>query len=177
MTTDEVETQSTTVNMEIPANINYDECCLFVDKTVNTCGQNAKRVCYGLMNSMLYMFCYQTDHYDWSRDCVTFAYFSELDIRSYLKQNKVISKNEDDNIVVNEKSLIANRSIRKSILVEDNMKICLKHRSSFGIDWFSRNTTCHHPEHDSGHSSVMKDCRRVKLTTCLKIEGFPIGDR
>ena len=177
MTTDEVETQSTTVNMEIPANINYDECCLFGDKTVHTCGQNAKRECYRLVNSMLYMFCYQIDHYDWSRECVTFAYLSELDIRSYLKQNKVISKKEDDNIVVNEKNLIANRLIRKSILVEDNMKICPKHRSSFGIDWFSRNTMCHHPEHDSGHNSAMKDCRRVKLTTCLKIEGFPIGGR
>ena len=67
MTTDEIETQSTTVNMEIPANIDYDECCFFGDETVNTCGQNAKRECYGLMNSMLYMFCYQIDHYDWSR--------------------------------------------------------------------------------------------------------------
>ena len=177
MTTDEVETQSTTVNMEIPANINYDECCLFGDKTVNTCGQDAKRECYGLMNSMLYMFCYQIHHYDWSRECVTFAYLSELDIRSYLKQNKVISKKEDDNIVVNEKNLIANGLIQKSILVEDNMKISPKHRNPFGIDWFSRNTTCHHLEHDSGHSSAMKDCRRVKLTTCLKIEGFPTGGK
>ena len=108
---------------------------------------------------------------------VTFAYLSELDIRSYLEQSKVISKKEDDNIVVNEKNLIANRLIRKSILAENNMKICPKHRSSFGIDWFSRNATCHHPEHDSGHSSAMKDSRRVKLTTCLKIEGFPIGGR
>ena len=87
-----METQSTTVNREIPANINYDECCPFGDKTVNTCGQNAKRECHGLMNSMLYMFCYQIDHYDWSRECVTFAYLSELDIRSYLKQNSHFQK-------------------------------------------------------------------------------------
>ena len=100
--------------MEIPANINYDECCIFGDKTVNICGQNAKCECYGLMNSMLYMFCYQIDYYYWSRKCVTFAYLSELDIRSYLKQNKVISKKEDENIVVNEKNLIANQLIRKS---------------------------------------------------------------
>ena len=36
---------------------------------------------------------------------VAFAYLSELDIRWYLKQNKVISKKEDDKIVVNEKQL------------------------------------------------------------------------
>ena len=92
MTTDEVETQSTTVNMETPANINYDECCLFGDKTVHTCGQNAKRECYRLMNSMLYTFCYQVDHHDWSRECATFAYLSKLNIRSYLKQNSHFQK-------------------------------------------------------------------------------------
>ena len=107
MTTNEVETQSnTTVNMEIPANINYDECCLFGDKTVHTYGQNAKHGYYRLMNSILYTFCYQIDHHDWSRECVTFSYLSEFDIRSYLKQNKVISIKEADNIVVNEKNLI-----------------------------------------------------------------------
>lgn len=120
---------------------------------------------------------YKIDHYGWSQGCVTFRYLSELDIRSHLKQNGIISKKEDDSIIMTEKNLIANRLLRKNILADDNMKICPKHRSSFGIDWFNKKTTCHHPEHDAGQSSSVKDCRRVNLSTCLKIEGFPVGGR
>jgi hypothetical protein len=123
------------------------------------------------------IFSYQIDHYGWSQGCVTFAYLSELDIRSYLKQNGIISKKEDDNIVMNEKNLIANRLFLKNILVNDIMRICPKHRSSFGIDWFHKKTTCHHPDHNSSNRSALKDCRPVNLTTCLKVEGFPIGGR
>ena len=178
MIVDEAETQSiTTADVEIPENINFDECCLFGDKTVHGCGPTAKREPCRLIKSMLYIFFYEIDHYGWPRKCVTFSYLTELDIRSYLKRNNIISKKTDDDIIMNEKNLIVNRLTRKSILVGDNMKICPKHRSSFGIDWFSRTTTCHHPEHASGHSAVMKDCRRVKLSTCLKIEDFPIGGR
>ena len=127
------------------------------------------------LNDML--FSYQIDHYGWSKECVTFAHLSEFDIRPYLKQSGIISKKEDDNIVMNEKNLVANRLLRKNILVDDSMRICPKHRASFGIDWFNKRTTCHHPEHNTSNRSALKDCRRANLATCLKIEGFPIGGR
>ena len=117
------------------------------------------------------------DHYGWSQGCVSFASLAELDIRSYLKNNQIISKKDDDKIIMNEKNLLANRLLRKEILVQDSMHICPKHRSSFGIDWFNKKTTCHHPEHDSSSSASMKDCRVAKLASSLKIEEFPIGGR
>ncbi|CAF1618434.1 unnamed protein product, partial [Rotaria magnacalcarata] len=150
---------NTTNNVRMAANISYNECCLSGDTTIHECGPTTRH------------------HYGWSQGCVTFAYLSELDIRSYLKQNGIIFKKEDDNIVRNEKNLIANQLLLKNILVNDIMRICPKHRSSFGIDWFHKKTTCHHPEHISSNRSAPKDCRPVNLTTCLKVEGFPIGGR
>jgi hypothetical protein len=102
---------------------------------------------------------------------------SENDIRSYLKRNKVISKKEEDDIIMNEKNLIANRLRSKNIFVDGSTFICPKHRSSFGVDWHSVKSTCHHPDHDPNHRSFASDCRRAALTTCSKIEGFPVGGR
>ena len=60
---------------------------------------------------------------------------SGSDIRSYLKRNNVIRNKEEDDFIMNEKNLIANRLRSKNVLVDDSMFICPKHRSSFGIDW------------------------------------------
>ena len=114
------------------------------------------------------------DHYGWSSQCVTFATLSEYDIKSYLKCNRIIAKEKDDNIIINEKNLIANRLMRKNILVNDAMLICPKHRSSFGIDWIDRKSTCYHPDHDPNSNVSIADCRRANLNTCLRVEGFPI---
>ena len=86
------------------------------------------------------------DHYGWSSECVTFATLSEYDIKLYLKYNQVISKEKDDSIIISERNLIANRLMRKNILVNNAMSICLKHRSSFEIDWVDRKSTCYHPD-------------------------------
>ena len=73
--------------------------------------------------------------YDWLEECISFANLAEHDIRPYLKHLRVIAAVEEDNIIINEKNLIANRLLRKNILVDDSMWICPKHRSSFGIHW------------------------------------------
>ena len=91
--------------------------------------------------------------------------------------NRIIAKKDDDNIIINEKNLIANRLVRKNIFADDTMSICPKHRGTFGIDWVDRKKTCHHPDHDSKNSFSVSDCRLVKLDTCSKIEGFPVGGR
>ena len=101
----------------------------------------------------------------------------ERDIRWYLKRAHVIRKKEEDDSIMNEKNLIANRLRSKNILIDDSMFICPKHRSSFGVDWYSARSKCHHPEHDSTQPSNAADCRPATLTHCLKIEGFPIGGR
>lgn len=177
MATDEIQIESkTTINVTTAKNIKYDDCCLFGDETVQECGPTTRCQFYKLMNWNI-SFSYQIDQNGWSQECVTFAHLSGYDIRSYLKHNGIISKKEDDNIVVNEKNLVANRLLRKNILVTDSMPICPKHRASFGIDWFNKKTTCHHPEHNTSNRSALKDCRRAHLATCLKIEGFPIGGR
>ena len=124
-----------------------------------------------------YIFYCSLDHYDWSSECVTFATLSEYDIRSYLKCNRIIAKEKDDNIIINETNLIANRLMRKNILVNDAMLICPKHRSSFEIDWIDRKSTCYHPDHDPNSNVSITDCRRANLNTLLRAEGFPIGGR
>jgi hypothetical protein len=178
MAIDEAEIRpNSTAAVVIPEHISYEKCCLFGDNTVSKCGPTTHCEFYKLMNSYVSICCYQLDHNAWSRKCVTFAKLSDFDIRSYLKQNGIISKKEDDKNIMNEKNLIANRLLRKNILVDDSMRVCPKHRSSFGIDWFNKNTKCHHPDHDSNNSVPIKDCRRAKLITCLQIEGFPIGGR
>ena len=51
MITDEVETEyNTTTNTTIAENINYNECCLFGNETVNKCGPTTCREFYGSMN-------------------------------------------------------------------------------------------------------------------------------
>ena len=115
----------------------------------------------------------------WPHDCVTFSTLSNIDIRPYLKNHGIINTVHDDQIIINEKNLIANRLQRENIVVDDNMSICPKHRSSFGIDWNSNDTTCHHPDHahDTEQRISFKDFRLANLKTCTKIEGFPIGGR
>ena len=88
-----------------------------------------------------------------------------------------MNKLDEDMIIVNEKNLIANRLIGKNILVDNTMSICAKHRSSFGIDWCDVVSRCSHPAHDPKHRPSTSDCRRAKLDTCSRIEGFPIGGR
>ncbi|CAF4181776.1 unnamed protein product [Rotaria magnacalcarata] len=83
----------------------------------------------------------------------------------------------DDNIIVNERNLIANRLLGKNILVDNSMSICQKHRSSFGIDWRDVISTCNHPDHGPKRRTSTSDCRRANLEMCLRIEGFPIGGR
>lgn len=117
------------------------------------------------------------DHYGWSSKCVTFATLSQHDIRPCLKRNRIITKVEDDDIIMNERNLIANRLLRENIFIDDTMSICPKHRSAFGVDWIDRKNRCYHPDHDSNASVSTADCRLVKLSTCFKIEGFPVGGR
>ena len=51
MITDEVETEhGTTTNATIAENINYNECCLFGDATVNKCGPTTCREFYRSVN-------------------------------------------------------------------------------------------------------------------------------
>jgi hypothetical protein len=102
---------------------------------------------------------------------------NESDVRSYLKRNNVISKKEEDDVIQNERNLIANRLRSKNVYFDDSMSICPKHRSSYSIDWCSAKSTRHHPDHDSNHRSFASDCRRATLATCSKIEGFPVGGR
>ncbi len=49
------------------------------------------------------------DYSEWSPLCVSFALLGGTDIRSYLKRKNVISKIEQDDLIMNEKNLIANR--------------------------------------------------------------------
>lgn len=121
--------------------------------------------------------CFCSDHFGWEAECVPFSTLIQNDIRSYLKRNRIISNEDEDEIIVNEKNLIANRLSLKNILITDSMHICPKHRSSFGIDWHSVKSSCHHPNHDANHRCSTSDCRRATLTTCLQIEGFPVGGR
>ncbi len=117
------------------------------------------------------------DYSDWSPACVSFSQLEGIDIRSYLRRKKVIAKIEEDNLIINERNLIANRLRSKEIYIDDAMSICPKHRSSYGIDWYDSKSTCHHHDHDSEYHYSSRDCRRVNLATCFKIEGFPVGGR
>jgi len=95
----------------------------------------------------------------------------------YLSAKKVISKIEQDDLIMNEKNLIANRLHLENILVNDSMFICPKHRSSYGIDWYDSKSKCHHFDHDSRQHSSGRDFRRANIISCSKIEGFPVGGR
>ena len=87
------------------------------------------------------------DYPDWPFTCVKFSALRDIDIRSYLKRKKVISKKEADDFIVNERNLIANRLKSKDMFVDDSMSICPKHRSSYGIDWCDVKFICNHPDH------------------------------
>lgn len=121
--------------------------------------------------------CFLIDYSDWPSTCVSFSTLRDVDIRSYLKRKNVISKKEEDDVIVNEKNLIANRLRSLNIFIDDSMSICPKHRSSYGINWRDTTSVCHHPDHDPKHRPSARDCRRANLATCSKIEGFPVGGR
>lgn len=126
------------------------------------------------MNSSLH---FSLDYSGWTSECINFAQLTQRDVDHYLKRLSLIRKTEDDIIIMNEKDLIASRLSAKNIIVDDSMSICPKHRSSFGIDWWDVKSKCHHPDHDSKHHPKASNCRRADLTTCLKIQGFPVGGR
>ena len=115
--------------------------------------------------------------YDWPLECISFADLTQRDIRPYLNHVRVISIIEEDNIIINEKTLIANRLLSKNILVDDSMGICPKHRSSFGIHWYDVASLCSHSDHTSKQHSSTANCRRAKLPIYSRIDGFPIGGR
>ena len=96
-------------------------------------------------------------------------------MRSYVKKHGLITTKADEKINISEKDLIASRLFRKNIVVDDNMSICPKHRSSFGVDWYSRRNTCDHTDHEAQNTPMLKNCPQANLTLCSKIEGFPIG--
>ncbi len=100
-----------------------------------------------------------------------------IDIRPYLIRKKIISKAEEDDFIINERNLIANRLRSQNVLIDDSMAICPKHRSSYGIDCYDSKSKCHHFDHDSRQHSSGRDFRRANIISCSKIEGFPVGGR
>ena len=78
---------------------------------------------------------------------------------------------------ISEKDLIANRLRLKNVFINNNMFICPKHRSSFGIGWHDTSSVCHHPEHNPDLRPKPFDRRRANLIICSNIEKFPIGGR
>ena len=160
------------VELVIP---NYDECCLWGNPNVTICGStsHSKQPLLFVSASL----CLLIDYPDWPPICISFSKLGDIDIRSYLKRKKVISKIEEDNLIVNERNLIANRLCSKDIFIDDSMAICPKHRSSYEIDWYDSKSTCHHRDHESEYYYSSRDCRRANITTCSKTEGFPVGGR
>lgn len=120
---------------------------------------------------------FRLDYFQWKADSYEFKVLAEIDIRPYLKRLGIIKEKSEDDIIINERNLIANRLLAKNIVIDDNMSICPKHRSSFGIDWCDVVSTCHHPNHDQKQRSSVSDCRRANLALCSKLEGFPVGGR
>ena len=102
---------------------------------------------------------------------------SERDVRLHLERINVIRKEEEDDIIMNEKNLIANRLHSKNILINNSMFIYPKHCNSFCVDWYCAKARCHHPDHDPSHRSYAPDCHQAAVPTCLKIEGFPVGGK
>ena len=99
------------------------------------------------------------------------------DIRSYLIRKKVIKRAEEDDFILNERNLIANRLISLNVIIDDSMSICPKHRSSYDIDWYDSKSKCYHPDHDPQQHASRRDVRRANITKCSTIEGFPVGGR
>ncbi|CAF1471929.1 unnamed protein product [Adineta ricciae] len=137
----------------------YDSCCMQDCPKVSECGP--------------------TSHYcpDWSPFCVSFASLATRDMQSYLKRKKVICKIAEDDVIINEKNLVANRLCLENILIDDSMYICPKHRSSYGINRYISGTKCHHPDHDAKRPASKSDLRTAKIDICLRVEGFPIGGK
>ncbi|CAF1008105.1 unnamed protein product [Didymodactylos carnosus] len=81
---------------------------------------------------------------------------------------------DDDDKIMNERNLIANRLERLNIIVDDATSICPKHRSSFGIVWF-QSKQCYHPDYDPKRPAHSTDCRPASLDVSSRIQDFPIG--
>lgn len=112
-----------------------------------------------------------------SNGCVSFAELRENPVTDHLRSLGVLKKSEGDPSALSERDLIANRLKLRNIAVDDAMSICPKHRSSFGVDWFSSTSVCHHPNHNPRQRPKGSDCRRATLRLCNKIDRFPIGGR
>jgi hypothetical protein len=119
--------------------------------------------------------CFLLDYAHWPRYCVSFSELEAIDVRALLKRKKVISKIEQDDLIMNEKNLITNRLRLEKILVDESMFICPKHRSSYGVDWYVSDRKCYHPDHDPNHRPSKRDLRCASISICSKIEGFPVG--
>jgi hypothetical protein len=143
---------------------------------VHDCGPSSHGELYRSLKLHLYCFLHIA-HNDWHFDILKFRTLSTYDRRQYLLRKRLIDKNEAESIVFNEKDLIANRLALKNIIVNDDMGICPKHRSSNGVDWSMKHTTCNHPDHKPNDKVSSRDCRQAKFSTCAKIEGFPIGGK
>jgi hypothetical protein len=168
------QTTSERVEIIIPS---YDKCCMRGYKLSNlaACGPTSHSKLS--FSSRLIYICMLIDYPTWSPLCVSFASLGDIDIRSYLKRKNVISKIEEDDLIVNEKNLIANRLRFNNIFIDDSMYICPKHRSSYGIDWCVAKGKCYHPDHDPKRHPSKGDLRPAKIALWSKIEGFPVGGK
>ncbi|CAF4127972.1 unnamed protein product [Adineta steineri] len=137
----------------------YTRCCMQACPKVDGCGETTRY------------------HPDWPRYCVSFSELKDIDVRPLLQRYKVITRINEDDLIMNEKNLIANRLRLENILVDDSMFICPKHRSSYGLNWHVPETKCSHPDHDPQRHVSKSDLRAAKIDQCSKIEGFPVGGK
>ncbi|CAF4577001.1 unnamed protein product, partial [Rotaria socialis] len=125
------DTEESAISLPDPAlpSVDYKNCCLWGDPRVSECGPSAQR------------------YFQWKSQCYKFETLVNIDIRKYLKHLGVVKKSMDDNTIVNERNLIANRLLGKKIYL-----LTIRRTST-------------------------SDCRRANLEMCSRIEGFPIGGR
>ena len=84
--------------------LNYDECCLWGNPNVTICRSTShSKQSLLLVSTSL---CLLTDYPDWPPTCISFSKLGDIDIRSYLKRKQVISKIEEDKLIVNERILL-----------------------------------------------------------------------
>ncbi|CAF4225837.1 unnamed protein product [Rotaria magnacalcarata] len=103
---------NTTNNVRMAANISYNECCLSGDATIHECGPTTRH------------------HYGWSQGCVTFAYLSELDIRSVASQHTTESE-----FVINDQRARMNRILSEFNLspIRSQATTSIKNQSKSGL--------------------------------------------
>ncbi|CAF4937817.1 unnamed protein product [Rotaria sp. Silwood1] len=135
--------------------IDYNVCCLSPAGSLNDCGPRTARR-------------------DWPVGCVSFEYLNNISAEEYLIRKGIMLEQQRPYLKLNEKDLIANRLQLKNIPVHNNIRICPKHRNTFGIGWCDRDNVCHHPGHDVQQHLRPSDCRRANIIMCSKIDRFPI---